>query len=946
MNLSDQRDFRTVNLYFLKNLLEMDSNFLLVEHLSNVNAIIKQPLQLTQRIKFTCFDVSKTYIVFGATSGGLYVFNRHPHEFIKLIPSKEGSVVQVCISPDERHIGLSTSKGIVMIIQNCFMESNFHYETYSEHRDNLVTAMKWYMDELFCGDNTGKITVVVLPSLLAKAIFQVTCATLMQLESSVVQIDVYLKFLLISTLTKTYICDTDKEQYRQIGKKLRNGHFGACFAVNNVDPNIVPPEILTHKGVYKKLKDDEHFLTHINDNIQIFCSRPGTRMWEAKLNASVTRTHQLKNFLKDKPTDIIKLDDNCDVRLNICTNNDLKVGDLINFSKVFTFENKFVITFSRGGFYIFDPKAVMIICYCNYFKNIKDLKIIDNFIYIWDDDLEVHVVAFYSLEKIILKTLFNKQYYVCADLCVHYITHVLNLIESSKNIHLISILKEKLLVQSDDSYIEKLSPIFEAIKDFTNKTYPHKLKTGIVVVNPYINCLENKYEKEPLPETFQMLKGISSNVTEKLTESTRNLKEKFHILETTVKNLTLKDNFDVNGVDHAETTNTNTNDSDKYIENGSTDVQFDDNDPKIALKIFLQQYQLSKINRNLKTPKFYHLLDKYDLNKTVELFTNFSNPSNKVDHDVKLWCYHNYLIYLSKVDFESIVQTLKPEDAAINYAVQAFCFLNASQCKCACSYPLPSAKENNPEYYDIGCILMKKLWSSNRLLSDEVVNEVPYMWKYILKDLRFSESIGTLLPLLMQFGDEDLIGVFASKFKYDEWDDAIQLLIKLRKHTCIHCDNKFDTSCNVMSWTNFGTIMIQRVGPQSTINLLMRYSDIIPSNELDTNFYQRCIFTAVVDNSYNGIRTKAIIFAKTVQDNEDTTLEFDDIMKKFLQRKRCLKHKRKNGFCSTVKTEYKCSFCDLPVDIPLLNDAVRLSCNHLYHSICLKYNNNVCEKCP
>ncbi|XP_018333058.1 Hermansky-Pudlak syndrome 5 protein homolog isoform X2 [Agrilus planipennis] len=59
-----------------------------VQYSNNINDVIKQPLQLTQRIKFTCFDVSTKLIVFGATSGGIYIYSIEPCHFIKLIPTK------------------------------------------------------------------------------------------------------------------------------------------------------------------------------------------------------------------------------------------------------------------------------------------------------------------------------------------------------------------------------------------------------------------------------------------------------------------------------------------------------------------------------------------------------------------------------------------------------------------------------------------------------------------------------------------------------------------------------------------------------------------------------------------------------------------------------------------------------------------------------------------
>ncbi|XP_026685620.1 uncharacterized protein LOC103517868 [Diaphorina citri] len=54
----------------------------------------------------------------------------------------------------------------------------------------------------------------------------------MQLDSRIVQMSTCHDWLLVSTLTRSYLCDTVHEQYRQIGKKLRDGHYGSCFVQN------------------------------------------------------------------------------------------------------------------------------------------------------------------------------------------------------------------------------------------------------------------------------------------------------------------------------------------------------------------------------------------------------------------------------------------------------------------------------------------------------------------------------------------------------------------------------------------------------------------------------------------------------------------------------------------------------------------------------------------
>lgn len=68
----------------------------------------------------------------------------------------------VSISPDEKLFAFATNKGTV-----CLVEINNKnakdIQVYNEHVGNTITAMKWneYTEELYVGDNTGKISVII-----------------------------------------------------------------------------------------------------------------------------------------------------------------------------------------------------------------------------------------------------------------------------------------------------------------------------------------------------------------------------------------------------------------------------------------------------------------------------------------------------------------------------------------------------------------------------------------------------------------------------------------------------------------------------------------------------------------------------------------------------------------------------------------------------------------
>lgn len=79
-----------------------------------------------------------------------------------------------------------------------------------EHTGTIVTALLWAGNELYAGDAEGRVSV------LAKTVFQPPAALLMQLDSKIVQLDASSGLLLASTLTRCYICDTERECFRQV----------------------------------------------------------------------------------------------------------------------------------------------------------------------------------------------------------------------------------------------------------------------------------------------------------------------------------------------------------------------------------------------------------------------------------------------------------------------------------------------------------------------------------------------------------------------------------------------------------------------------------------------------------------------------------------------------------------------------------------------------------
>lgn len=71
-----------------------------------------------------------------------------------------------------------------------------------------------------------------------------------------------------------------------------------------------------------------------------------------------------------------------------------------------------------------------------------------------------------------------------------------------------------------------------------------------------------------------------------------------------------------------------------------------------------------------------------------------------------------------------------------------------------------------------------------------------------------------------------------------------------------------------------------------------------------------------------------------------------ELIAKYLHRK----HVRKMTFDSAAvriseSCKELCRFCELPLNIEILEDVDRLKCGHVFHAICLNHNNRICCIC-
>ncbi|KAJ8880289.1 hypothetical protein PR048_016755 [Dryococelus australis] len=323
----------------------------------------------------------------------------------------------------------------------------------------------------------------------AKPMFPVPPFQLMQLDSRIVQIDWFAELLLVSTLTRCYLCDTIKEQYRQIGHKLREGEFGACFyhpADSAVPRRSEPRNGVTDRTSFISVGEAEESRSCEGlQDVRLFSARPGSRLWEVDAQGTVLRTHQFKDALAIPPARIVNLSESdCTGSQSSASTDESQpsswTSQSFNFPRLYTISKNFLMTFRQSGVYIFKPEGASVVLWSDRFKDIVDGKVVKDTMYLYTVSGDVRALTLTSIEDFLVKLYFQKQYSLCAELCFTHEDYLLSQIAVSPKICILSDLARKV---DNLELTERISPLLEAIsKLYDDKRSSIKLKSGIVVI--------------------------------------------------------------------------------------------------------------------------------------------------------------------------------------------------------------------------------------------------------------------------------------------------------------------------------------------------------------------------------------------------------------------------------------------------------------------------------
>ncbi|KAM6927049.1 BLOC-2 complex member HPS5 [Lycodopsis pacificus] len=346
------------------------------------------------RLKCTCLAVSRKWLALGTSAGGLHLIQKEGWKQRLILTHKEGSIAQVACCPhDEDFIVVATSQGLV-VVWELQLERRGRPERVGvswEHRGQAITALCWDTSALrvFVGDTGGKVSFLRAgSSKMGKGssfvIFPVQTVT--TVDSRVVQLGYQDGRLLISSLSRCYLCDTEREKFWRVGNKERDGEYGACFFPQNRGLLVGQPPLL-------------------------YSARPGSRIWEASFNGEVLSTHQFKQPLACPPLPLITYRDEPQHYNPVP-----KSPQSIAFQKLLYFGDQNLLTWTDSAIYIFTPQNGQVLLWTEV-KDLVDIAVYRNELFCLHGSGRLSHLSLLSAERCVERLLRRESWPLAALVC-------------------------------------------------------------------------------------------------------------------------------------------------------------------------------------------------------------------------------------------------------------------------------------------------------------------------------------------------------------------------------------------------------------------------------------------------------------------------------------------------------------------------------------------------
>ncbi|KAM4618973.1 BLOC-2 complex member HPS5 [Polymixia lowei] len=345
------------------------------------------------RLKCTCLAVSRKWLALGTSAGGLHLIQKEGWKQRLILTHKEGSITQVACCPhDEDFIAVATSQGLV-VVWELQLERRGRPERVSvswEHRGQSIASLCWDTSTLrvFVGDTGGKVSFLrVGSSKLGKgsAFVMFPVQTITTVDSRVVQLGYQDGRLLVSSLSRCYLCDTEREKFWRVGNKERDGEYGACFFPQSRGVTVGQPPLL-------------------------YCARPGSRIWEASFSGEVLSTHQFKQLLACPPLPLITY------RSEPHFNPAQRSSQSIAFPKLLYLGDQHLLTWTDSAVYIFTPQSGQVLLWSE-IKDVVNIAVYRSELFCLQGNGRLSHLSLLSVERCVERLLRRESWALAAAVC-------------------------------------------------------------------------------------------------------------------------------------------------------------------------------------------------------------------------------------------------------------------------------------------------------------------------------------------------------------------------------------------------------------------------------------------------------------------------------------------------------------------------------------------------
>lgn len=820
---------------------------------TELSPAINLPLRNTRRIKFTCFDVSEKYLIFGANSGSLYVYDRVSVNFLSIIPSQLGTITQVLISSNGKQIAVANMRGAIGVVMD--LDSSASKEVLltdlndgiangggSSRTGAFVTSFCWGEDDkdLYCGDSKGTVSLLQLSMFMGRNILNITLSPVLLLENQIVQIDRYKELLLVSTFSKCVLCNTTREEFKQIGNRPRDGLYGAAFIVPNSEYFDTPINEEKKDGQAEDDDDNDNeqrpspsVKSSSHGDVRIFCSRPGSRLWEADLDGNVLRTHQFKERSSDRAD----------------TNGG---NEIIAFKILHTVLGRLILVHDDREIFLIDPIASRVVLWINNLGDICRVCVVREEIYVFGSNQKLLKINLEIERSERSKTKFTKKVNgkkssPLKDNGVYILDHLFNNNGSKEQTE--STIKEALASVVRGKYGRNIKQIFLGY----DQIGPERPKT--LNVSKVYNSEENY-----------------NNIARVLPTDDASLDEEDCIEEVVPKRNPPKKMFSMSLL---------------------SDYQLSEED-KIVRNLYLV-YRSAIISNLNFADRYAKIFDAYDTQTIVSLLHKLETvmDENNEEHP-RLKCIRIYFEYLKveliwEIDVESRI-FIKQSFIEYNKMLLHEELCELDKCE-SCGHYLRT--NFNCHYPEIGITLIQYYWSRkdyNQCF--ELVQQIPYLWHTITKFYIQDHRDDKVIQCIWNLGDHSLLERAAVEmFSLDLWRQLLDLMLTCYNSNslmCLNCDKlctlsdigrnpmweaqsqahspaknrKDNNQCSnrnnncttrnnhniskvthFYSWNYILNTAIDNgsVDGKALLKLLRGYDDYIPKGAISTRFYLKCL---------------------------------------------------------------------------------------------------------